>query len=43
MRELRRRLAAKTGVAGCLQRRIAQKLHWLGERVGELVPNLSMS
>ena len=42
MRMLRTRLVAKASTAGCLHR-LTQKLQWLGHRLGELVPNLSVS
>jgi transcriptional regulator with XRE-family HTH domain len=43
LRTLRNRLAAKAGSVGCLQRRIMRKLQWLGQRLGELIPNFSVS
>jgi transcriptional regulator with XRE-family HTH domain len=43
MRKLRSRLAAKADATECVQRRITQKLDWLGQRLRELIPNFSVS
>ena len=43
MQKLRIRLAAKANAAGCFQRRISQKLEWLGQRLRELAPSFSIS
>jgi len=42
MQKLRSRLAAKVD-AGYFQRRITQKLEWLGQRLKELIPSISIS
>jgi transcriptional regulator with XRE-family HTH domain len=43
MRVLRNRLAADATIAGYLHRHVTQKLQWLSERVGEIIPNLSLA
>ena len=41
MRTLQSRLVAKAAVAGCL-RRIAHKIEWIGQHLGEMMPKVSI-
>lgn len=43
MGALKKRLAANAGTAGYLHCHITRKLQWLGQRLGELIPNFSLS
>jgi transcriptional regulator with XRE-family HTH domain len=43
MRRLRSHLAADASVTGCLHRHVTQKLQWLSQRLGKLIPSLSFS
>ena len=43
MRRLKSRLAANGSAARCFHRHITQRLQWLRQRLGEIIPNLSVS
>ncbi|MFI5093755.1 MAG: helix-turn-helix transcriptional regulator [Candidatus Acidiferrales bacterium] len=43
MRVLRNRFAADATIVGYLHRHVTQKLQWLSQRMGQIIPNLSIA